>query len=37
MGFDLIGRQRELRAMVDCRFRRNPPGHSDLIPPTIPT
>jgi hypothetical protein len=20
-----------------CRFRRNPPGHSDLIPPTIPT
>jgi DNA-binding transcriptional LysR family regulator len=21
----------------DCRFRRNPPGHSDLMPPTIPT
>jgi hypothetical protein len=20
-----------------CRFRRNPPGHSDLMPPTIPT
>jgi hypothetical protein len=20
-----------------CRFRRIPPGHSDLMPPTIPT
>jgi predicted nucleic acid-binding protein len=21
----------------ECRFRRIPPGHSDLMPPTIPT
>jgi DNA invertase Pin-like site-specific DNA recombinase len=24
-------------AQFECRFRRNPPGHSDLMPPTIPT
>jgi PIN domain nuclease of toxin-antitoxin system len=24
-------------ASLWCRFRRIPPGHSDLMPPTIPT